>query len=198
MSCADCRLQTASSTHTHKLLPHGASLRVLGVISHRMLLIMCLCVCVCVCLQVSSLRHLASNENLSLFPDFNNRLAILKILGYVDADQQTVTLKGRVACEMNTCDELIATEMLFDGVLEPLNPPEAAAILSALVFQEKGHEGDVLTSRMEVAREQLQTLFQGTQLSTRVLLFILCTSSRSFPQYIYTSFCTYACLLVSL
>jgi DSHCT (NUC185) domain len=36
---------------------------------------------------------------------------------------------------MNTCDELTATEMLFYNVLEPLNPPEAAAILSALVFQ---------------------------------------------------------------
>jgi antiviral helicase SKI2 len=44
-------------------------------------------------------------------------------------------LKGRVACEMNTCDELIAAEMLFTNVLEPLNPPEAAAVLSALVFQ---------------------------------------------------------------
>ena len=44
-------------------------------------------------------------------------------------------MKGRVACEMNTCDELLASEMLFTNVLEPLNPPEAAAVLSALVFQ---------------------------------------------------------------
>ena len=36
---------------------------------------------------------------------------------------------------MNTSDELIATEMIFSNVLEGLNPPEAAAILSALVFQ---------------------------------------------------------------
>jgi superfamily II RNA helicase len=36
---------------------------------------------------------------------------------------------------MNTCDELIATEMIFNNILEPLNPPEAAALLSALVFQ---------------------------------------------------------------
>lgn len=48
---------------------------------------------------------------------------------------RTVSLKGRVACEMNTCDELIATELLFFNVLEPLNPPEVAALLSALVFQ---------------------------------------------------------------
>ena len=48
---------------------------------------------------------------------------------------RTVSLKGRVACEMNTCDELIATELLFFNVLEPLNPPEVASLLSALVFQ---------------------------------------------------------------
>lgn len=47
----------------------------------------------------------------------------------------TVSLKGRVACEMNTCDELLATEVLFQNILEPLNPPEIAALLSAFVFQ---------------------------------------------------------------
>ena len=53
----------------------------------------------------------------------------------VRTNSQTVTLKGRVACEINTCDELLATEMLFSNLLEPLNPPEAASLLSALVFQ---------------------------------------------------------------
>lgn len=48
---------------------------------------------------------------------------------------ETVTLKGRVACEMNTCNELLATEGIFSNILEPLNPPEAAAILAAFVFQ---------------------------------------------------------------
>lgn len=38
----------------------------------------------------------------------------------------TVQLKGRVACEINTCDELIATEMVFENVLERLDPPEIA------------------------------------------------------------------------
>ena len=56
----------------------------------------------------------------------------------------TVSLKGRVACEMNTCDELLATEVLFNNILEPLNPPEIAALLSAFVFQvrEGGREGE--------------------------------------------------------
>jgi superfamily II RNA helicase len=36
---------------------------------------------------------------------------------------------------MNTCNELLATEGIFSNILEPLNPPEAAAILAAFVFQ---------------------------------------------------------------
>ena len=37
--------------------------------------------------------------------------------------------------EQFRCDELVATEILFYNVLEPLNPPEAAGVLSALVYQ---------------------------------------------------------------
>ena len=73
-------------------------------------------------------RRFVSNENLSLFPDFQQRLNLLQLLGYVDKQRATVTMKGRVACEMNTCDELIASEMLLTNVLEPLNPPEVPHI----------------------------------------------------------------------
>jgi antiviral helicase SKI2 len=43
-----------------------------------------------------------------------------------------------VACEVNTCEELIATEMVFEGLLNDLQPEEIAAVLSPLVFQGKG------------------------------------------------------------
>jgi antiviral helicase SKI2 len=56
-------------------------------------------------------------------------------LMFVFSGSEVVTLKGRVACEMNTCDELTATEAIFANILEPLNPPEAVAILAAFVFQ---------------------------------------------------------------
>ena len=44
-------------------------------------------------------------------------------------------LQGRVACEINSGDELVATEIIFAGVLSELEPEEAVALLSALVFQ---------------------------------------------------------------
>lgn len=91
--------------------------------------------------KVETLRHLLSNESLQLFPDFQQRKAVLRTLGYVD-ENEAVALKGRVACEVNTCETLIATEMVFEGILNELAPEEIAAALSALVFQEKKEEGE--------------------------------------------------------
>lgn len=122
--------------------------------------------------KAASLRHFISDKSLTLFPNFQQRLNLLRLLGYVEGSNSVipqqqggavqggwnVTLKGRVACEMNTCDELVATEMIFNNILEPLNPPEAAALLSALVFQEKSDDSP-LTSRLEEAREQMGTIF---------------------------------------
>jgi len=86
--------------------------------------------------KVATLRHLLSNESLRLFPDFLQRKAVLLKLGYVDKNE-TVCVKGRVACEVNTCESLIVTEMVFEGLLNDLEPEEIAAVLSALVFQDK-------------------------------------------------------------
>lgn len=46
--------------------------------------------------------------------------------------------QGRAACEINSGDEVVTTEILFAGVLSELDPAEAVALLSALVFQARG------------------------------------------------------------
>ena len=93
--------------------------------------------------RLDSLQHLLSNESLRLFPDFLQRKSVLKTLGYIDQNESdTVCVKGRVACEVNTCEELIVTELVFEGVLNELEPAEIVAALSALVYQQKGDDGD--------------------------------------------------------
>jgi antiviral helicase SKI2 len=89
--------------------------------------------------KVDTLQHALSNESLNLFPDFLQRKEVLRRLNYVD-DNEAVCVKGRVACEVNTCEELIATEMVFEGLLNDLQPEEIVAVLSSLVFQEKKDE----------------------------------------------------------
>jgi antiviral helicase SKI2 len=50
---------------------------------------------------VASARHATSDAVLERMPDYHARVGVLQQLGYLDADK-TVTLKGRVACEINT------------------------------------------------------------------------------------------------
>ena len=59
---------------------------------------------------------------------------VLRRLGYCDSDG-VIQLKGRVACEINTCDELVVTELIFSGVFNELTPEQSAALSSCLVHQ---------------------------------------------------------------
>jgi antiviral helicase SKI2 len=101
--------------------------------------------------QLQQLGHLSSNENLELYDDFNKRLGVLRTLGYID-EENTVQLKGRVASEVNTADELLLTELVFENVLAGLSPPELVSILSALIFQRKNDDEPILTPSLDEAR----------------------------------------------
>ena len=110
--------------------------------------------------QVDTLQHLLSNESLSLFPDFTNKKAVLRKLGYID-EHETVCVKGRVACECNSAEELILTEMVFEGILNELEPEEIAAVLSALVYQGKSTDEELdieLPERLVTCCEQMKTI----------------------------------------
>ena len=65
-----------------------------------------------------------------------------------------VQVKGRVACEMNTCEEVIATEALFGSHFETLDPAESVALLSALVFQQRDASEPELTPTLREAQDR--------------------------------------------
>lgn len=75
-------------------------------------------------------------------------MGVLKALRFVD-ENGTVTIKGRVACEINTADELILTELILENVLAEYDPAEIVALLSCFVFQEKTQNVPVLTPKLE-------------------------------------------------
>ncbi|MGH0179196.1 UNVERIFIED_CONTAM: hypothetical protein FKN15_001176 [Acipenser sinensis] len=85
--------------------------------------------------ELERLQYLISDQSLSLLPQYEQRINVLKTLKYVD-DSCTVQLKGRVACEISN-HELMVTELVFENVLSDLPPEEIAALLSCLVFQQK-------------------------------------------------------------
>ena len=49
--------------------------------------------------------------------ELKNRSRVLKRLGHVNADS-VVQLKGRAACFIDTADELLITELMFNGIIQ--------------------------------------------------------------------------------
>lgn len=77
----------------------------------------------------------ATNDVLQL-EELKCRKRVLRRLGFTTASD-IVDVKGRVACEISTGDELLLTELIFNGVFNTLAPEQCAALLSCFVFDEK-------------------------------------------------------------
>jgi antiviral helicase SKI2 len=98
--------------------------------------------------HISSLRQSLSDQNLQLLPDYEQRIQVLKDLSFID-ESSRIQLKGKVACEIHSADELVLTELILDNVLADYEPAEIAALLSAFVFQEKTDSEPSLTPKLE-------------------------------------------------
>jgi antiviral helicase SKI2 len=81
------------------------------------------------------------------------QIDVLKEIGCIDEDL-VVKMKGRVACEMNSGEELICTECLFENQLDELEPEEVVALMSAFVFQQKNASEPSLTPRLSDAKNR--------------------------------------------
>ncbi|KAL8092228.1 DExH-box ATP-dependent RNA helicase DExH11 [Apium graveolens] len=104
--------------------------------------------------EVKALKFEMSDEALQQMPDFQGRIDVLKEIGCIDSFL-VVQIKGRVACEMNSGEELISTECLFENQLDDLEPEEAVAIMSAFVFQQRNASEPSLTPKLSEAKKRL-------------------------------------------
>lgn len=80
-------------------------------------------------------RIQATNDVLQM-EELKARKRVLRRLQFTSADD-IVDVKGRVACEISTGDELLLTELIFNGVFNSLSPEQCAGLLSCFVFTEK-------------------------------------------------------------
>ncbi|KAI9890159.1 MAG: hypothetical protein M1814_004440 [Vezdaea aestivalis] len=104
--------------------------------------------------NISQLNLLLSDQNLQLLPDYEQRICVLKDMGFIDEGSR-VELKGKVACEIHSADELVLTELVLENVLADYEPEEIVALLSAFVFQEKTDNVPTLTPKLERGRDKI-------------------------------------------
>ncbi|XP_042365773.1 exosome RNA helicase MTR4 [Plectropomus leopardus] len=83
------------------------------------------------------------------------RKRVLRRLGFA-SPSDVIELKGRVACEISSADELLLTEMVFNGLFNDLTVEQATALLSCFVFQENASEMPKLTEQLAAPLRQMQ------------------------------------------
>ena len=89
-------------------------------------------------IKKTELKIAAVQSNIQL-DDLKRRKRVLRRLGFISQDD-IVDLKGKVACEISTGDELLLTELIFNGIFTDLTPSQCASLLSCFVFQERSKE----------------------------------------------------------
>lgn len=110
--------------------------------------------------EIARLNYLMSEESLQLHPEYQMRIEVLKELGYVD-DNKTVTLKGKVACEMGN-HELMVTELLLENIFAEKSIEVIVALLSSLVFQQK------FCSEPELKPELVEGIKEFKRVATKI------------------------------
>ncbi|XP_029024555.1 exosome RNA helicase MTR4 [Betta splendens] len=83
------------------------------------------------------------------------RKRVLRRLGFA-SPSDVIEMKGRVACEISSGDELLLTEMMFNGLFNDLSAEQATALLSCFVFQENASEMPKLTEQLAAPLRQMQ------------------------------------------
>lgn len=94
------------------------------------------------------------------------------ICRYVTSDD-VVELKGKVACEISSADELTLTELMFNGVLKDIKVEEMISLLSCFVWQEKLQDAQKPREELELFFTQLQDTARRVakvQLECKVLM----------------------------
>ncbi|KAG1774053.1 ATP-dependent RNA helicase [Suillus placidus] len=104
--------------------------------------------------NIDKLKMAISDQNLDLIPDYEQRIEVLKELKFID-ENSTVQLKGRVACEINSANELVLTELILENTLANYEPEEVVALLSCFVFQEKTEVEPVVPIKLEEGRDAI-------------------------------------------
>ena len=101
-------------------------------------------------------RAMEASQLAQFTTELRSRLAVLKKLGHVN-EEGVVELKGKAACEVDTADELLVTELMFDGTFRDLGVPELAALCACMIPVDKS------TVDAHLAKNELADAFRHLQ-----------------------------------
>ena len=90
------------------------------------------------------------------------RKRVLRRFQFIN-EADVVQLKARVACEISSGDELMLSELLFNGFFNNLTPEQCAAVLSVFIFEEMSKNTPT------IAKEELAKPLRDIQAQARII-----------------------------
>ncbi|XP_011191568.1 exosome RNA helicase MTR4 [Zeugodacus cucurbitae] len=89
--------------------------------------------------------------------ELKHRKRVLRRMEYCTA-ADVIEFKGRVACELSSADELLLTEMIFNGIFNEITTAQSVALLSCFVCDEKSSETPKATEELSGPLRSMQDL----------------------------------------
>ncbi|CAH0727479.1 unnamed protein product, partial [Brenthis ino] len=103
--------------------------------------------------QVKS--ELKKAKSILQMDELKKRKRVLRRLGYCTL-ADVIELKGRIACELSSADELLLTELIFNGVFNALSAEQSAALVSCFVCDENSSQASATGDELRGVLRQLQ------------------------------------------
>lgn len=104
-------------------------------------------------------KQIVEANSIAQLDELKCRKRVLRRLGFTSSSD-VIEMKGRVACEITSGDELLLTEMIFNGAFNDLTVEQTVSLLSCFVFQEK-------SDTVPALREELATPLRLMQEAAR-------------------------------
>lgn len=150
--------------------------------------------------EIEFLSKKKDQTRLVMIDEYKNKRRILQGLSYIS--QKEVLIKGKVASEISSGDELLLTEMLFNNEFSKLSPGRICSLLSCVVFDEKSDkivlmpESEealkILTStvdRLVVEFERLDTNFKAKNYTEKFCSNLMDVVYRWTEGYSFAQIC---------
>ena len=88
--------------------------------------------------------------------DLHKNISLLKENGYIN-ENNTITLKGIYATEINDCNEILLTEILYNNWFKDCEPSEIACLLS--MFIQEGVENEISPNNLEITKNVVDFVY---------------------------------------
>ncbi|KAF9042917.1 rRNA-processing arch domain-containing protein [Panaeolus papilionaceus] len=102
-------------------------------------------------------KRIQATHDVLQLEELKCRKRVLRRLAFTSSND-IVDMKGRVACEISSGDELLLTELIFNGVFNTLSPEQCAALLSCFVFTEKSEQATKLKEELAAPLRVMQEI----------------------------------------